>query len=348
MGNCGNLDIFFDDVMAIMNILYVSNDNGILLLGVSLTSLFINNSDVENLRVFVVDDMISASNKRLLIECANQFGRYISFIEMPNIEKLIGIEPPKGKWPANVFCRLFTPTLFGLDSSVDKVLYLDIDTIIDRNISELWNVDLVNYACGAVLECMGNLHKKAIGLGRSIPYLNSGMLLVSVQKWKEHELELKCRTYLIDNQYSLEYPDECVLNGVLNGAFKILPPEYNLTTLKCAFDYRELKMYRKSNVMYKEDEYCNAKNRPVIIHFTNSFMVDRPWMIDSNMLHPFSKLWMSYKEKSLWKDKPLYRKKRGTRGMIESILHRLPRKIVILVMGFIFCYIKPLKYQIRS
>ncbi len=202
-----------------IDVLYVSDDNCITSLGVSLTSLFINN-ECNDIHVYIVDDHISDENKKKIEDCAKSFNRTINFLEMPDMIDLIGFKVPSGGWPENIFCRLFVPTLFLKNPDVTRVLYIDTDTLICAELSKLMREDISGYVCGAVLECMSNLHKKAIGLTVSDPYLNSGVLRIDVKRWKQEGIEEKCKDYAKQFLLGLEYPDEGIINGVLRGQFK--------------------------------------------------------------------------------------------------------------------------------
>jgi lipopolysaccharide biosynthesis glycosyltransferase len=61
----------------------------------------------------------------------------------------------------------------------DKIIYLDIDTVINNDIAELFNQDIENYEVGVVRDVFilgQKLHKT---------YFNSGMLLMNMKKIKE-------------------------------------------------------------------------------------------------------------------------------------------------------------------
>ena len=330
-----------------MNILYITNDTGVAYLAVSLESLLINNREEKVLDIYVVDDGITEKNKTLLCEEGRRYRRELHFINKPDISVLMGVNVASGKWPDNIFCRLFTPTLFQNNPEVRRIIYLDTDTVVASSLSKLWKTEMDNYSCAAVLECMSNLHKKAVGLDYTTPYFNSGMMLIDLNKWEEQKIEEKCRKIAREYVGSIEYPDEGIVNAAIKGHFKILHPKYNLTTLKAVFSYDELRTYRKSSVMYTKKEYEEAIENPVVIHYTNSFIVDRPWVCESKYPHIFAGLWVHYKSKSLWKNwEPVKTwKNMNIRRLIENILHCLPRKIVIYFMGIIYCYLKPLKYM---
>ncbi|WP_026508542.1 glycosyltransferase family 8 protein [Butyrivibrio sp. MC2013] len=325
-----------------MTVVYVSDDNYAHLLGISLTSLYENNKDVIELNVFIIDDGISDRNKKKIYDTARRFGREVCFF----IADISISNSKMGKWPKNIFYRLYFVSAFGDKLSDERVLYLDCDTIVADSIQELWNTNLGGKACAAVYECIGDRHKKKCMLGKSLPYFNSGVLLMDVQKWKEINVENKVLQILGMNcNTKMEYPDEGIINYLLKENIKPLSPRYNLTTIKCVFSYKELKMYRKSRFMYSEKEYIDAKNEPCIIHYTNNFLVRRPWQSGDKYSHPLEKYFVRYKNDSEWKDIETPQEHVGLLKKIVRILFGINGMLCVVPTGFIYSYIKPLKYD---
>lgn len=68
----------------------------------------------------------------------------------------------------------------------DKILYLDIDMMVAKDISQLYNIDITEYEYAAAKEFMGKFFVKW-------DYINSGMLLLNLKKIKETKLFEKSR-----------------------------------------------------------------------------------------------------------------------------------------------------------
>ena len=71
----------------------------------------------------------------------------------------------------------------------DKILYLDIDMMVNKDISELYNVDISNYEYAAVKEKYGSVFIWP-------DYINAGMLLLNIKKIKETGLLEKARNLI--------------------------------------------------------------------------------------------------------------------------------------------------------
>ncbi|WP_026665065.1 glycosyltransferase family 8 protein [Butyrivibrio sp. FC2001] len=328
-----------------MTIVYVSDDNYAHLLGISLTSLYENNKLERTLNVFIIDDGISQNNKQKIVRTAARYDREIKFFDVDISLSLNNM----GKWPKNIFYRLFFLSIFGNELKDDRILYLDCDTIVVDRVGELWDIDMKGKACAAVYECMGKRHKKNCCLKDELPYFNSGVLLIDVNKWKEQELEEKVQKILsLNSKTRMEYPDEGIINYLLIENIMPLNPRYNLTTIKCVFTFKELKMYRKSKIMYAENDYYEAKDRPCIIHYTSNFLVRRPWQEGMFYEHPLAQKYLEYEEKSEWKRSYMSEEHLGLGKLILRKLFRIDGMLCAIIAGFIYSYIKPLQYDILS
>ena len=325
-----------------MTILYVSDEKYAHLLGVSLTSVCVNNKEEKELYFFVIDNGISEENKIKIKNTVNRYGREVLFFSVNGTIPLKKI----GRWSANIFCRIFFESIIGKDLIDDRIIYLDCDTVVVDDLKELWEIDLNGNICAAVYECMGERHKKKSLLSSACPYFNSGMLLIDVQKWSEANIEEKAQEILeINTGTKMEYPDEGLLNNLLQRKIKIVGPKYNLTTIKCVFTYEQLRIYRKSKYMYSEKEYSEAKDSPCIIHYTNNFLVSRPWYSAKGEMHPLADYYYHYKKESEWKDIELLEEHVSFFKKIARKLFSINQKICVYITGWIYEYIKPLKYN---
>lgn len=325
-----------------MTILYVSDDNYACLLGISLTSLYENNKDESNLYVYIIDDGISEENKTKIYNTACRFGREVLFFKT----RVPVYNNKMGKWPNNIFYRIYFASVLGGELKDNRVLYLDCDTIVADSLQELWGTSIGGNACAAVYECIGKKHKQKCRIDKKLPYYNSGVLLIDVKRWKELDVENRVHQILeMNSDTMMEYPDEGIINYILMGNIYTISPRYNLTTIKCVFNYKELRMYRKSKFMYQKKEYLDAISRPCIIHYTNNFLVRRPWQSGINNSHPMEEYFIQYKNDSEWKDLKLSKEHVGQLKKLVRVVFQYNGILSAAITGFIYSYIKPLKYD---
>lgn len=90
----------------------------------------------------------------------------------------------------NAYCTPYTLLRLLADlipNMPDKLLYLDIDMMANKDISELFNIDITDYEYAAVQEKYGHFVIKW-------DYINAGMLLLNMKKIQETKLLEKART----------------------------------------------------------------------------------------------------------------------------------------------------------
>ncbi len=104
-----------------------------------------------------------------------------------------------------------------LPNMPDKLLYLDIDMLAQKDISALYNIDISNYEYAAVKEKYGSKIIKR-------DYINAGMLLLNMKKIKETKLLEKARNML--KQRKLLFADQDAIYWNTTSKL-ILPRIYN-------------------------------------------------------------------------------------------------------------------------
>ena len=190
-----------------MNIVYVSNEGYARHLGVSLCSLFDSNADEERLEVFIMDTGITPESRGKLTEIARSFGRFLTFIELKDLEKRFPVQLDTGRFDVSTMGRLFAADL--LPAGVRRVLYLDCDTVVLKPLRRLWETKLslsgaagkektagTGFVMAAVQEpTIYSEVKEYLDLGKEEPYFNAGVLLIDLKQWRKEDLTRKVLEY---------------------------------------------------------------------------------------------------------------------------------------------------------
>ena len=173
-----------------MNVVYASNDGYARHLGTSLYSLLDRNRDFAEISVYVLTLGLSEENQGKLREIAEHFGRRLIFLNLDDLLERIGYEVDTGGFDISVMLRLFMGDM--LPESVERVLYLDCDTVVLQSLKHLWKEELEGKIVGAVMEpTIYQAVKESIDLSEDDPYYNSGVLLVDLKQWREQEIQKK-------------------------------------------------------------------------------------------------------------------------------------------------------------
>ncbi len=183
----------------------------------------------------------------------------------------------------NVLAPLY---LLGAES---RAIYMDADMVVTEDLSPLWEKQLVS-PVGAVLDAhivwMASPSMwrpwKEEGLEPLTPYLNTGLMLLDLDRWRADKLTERTLEYL--EKYELPCVDQDALNLALRGVFDQLHPRYN------SMPYHHLKMLRYLDTVESDLKIGEAINQPAVIHYHRSFF-GKPW--NYGCKHPGKKLWRS-------------------------------------------------------
>lgn len=317
-----------------VNILYQFNDAYAVFAGVSMTSLFENNKDIVDLKVFVLDENISGERKKELEENAQRYNRDIIFYETDQLVeymKEIGIPAYRNSYATNM--KMFFPQFFNMD--IDRLLYIDSDTVIKDSIQSLYRMDMQGKPIAMGLDVLGYKHKLYVGHGKDDHYFNAGIILYDVRRWKDEDWTEKIIDHVRNVRAHYMSPDQDLLNVVLKDNIAVFDLRNNLQPLHMVYSNKRIQRYFPQKNYYNVKEIQDALNNPVIVH-TFRFLGEFPWHKDS--LHPAVKDFDQYLGCSVWKEyKKLPSEQSGLVFKIERMLYRiLPKSLFLLIFKWNF------------
>ena len=286
-----------------LDLIWATDENFVMLAGVSMVSVFENNKSFEKIRVWILADNVSDKGKEQLLECARQYDREIRFL---NAEDYLSVIKQTGarEWANGSFSaysRLFIADIlegFG----VRKAIYCDCDLIIDGSLKEVWDYDLENKALGMVKEYNRVEIRDVLGLPRDTSYYQSGFLLIDVDEWKKK----KCTEKILDHMQNVcavyPYIDQDLINCVLHDEICTLPIQYNVNPRAIQYSYKELTYIYglDEHSYYTEKEFNDGLRNghsPVVYHCSDP-CTGRPWQEGNH--HIFTEKWDYYYEHSMW------------------------------------------------
>lgn len=151
------------------------------------------------------------------------------------------------------YSRLFSA--FKLPKDIDKILYLDADMICMGDIAELYDINFDGRTWCACQDLgVTEKHLNRIGLPKNYKYINSGMLLINLQKLRKNYTENDIITLIRQIEEKLIYPDQDFINLIFKDDIKIINNKYNL--------------------VIKDVRYADLKEKPLILHYAGSV---KPW-----------------------------------------------------------------------
>lgn len=278
-----------------MQIVYSSDENYAQHMAVSMVSLFTTNNKVDSLTVYVISNGITDETKEKLNNLAESYQRKIVWIDFkPYAQKLL----LNMEWHISLssYARLFIAEM--LSDECERAIYLDCDTIICNDLTKLWEMDMKEHSVAGVLDLVRNDFEVRVGMCEEQPYINAGVLLINLKKWRETSIQDKLLGFIVEREGRVTHHDQGVINGVLNSDMLKLPPEYNVMTPFFTFKYKKLVSFFDLKNYYTSEDINFAVTNPAIIHFTPEF-VGRVWEIGCR--HPKKNLYIENLDKTCWK-----------------------------------------------
>lgn len=243
-----------------------------LYLAVTIQSILAHSSEDNRYELIVLEEDLSGSSKSLLssvIEGKNNFS--IQFLNIASLTEKYGKN--------NLYtCFYFSPAIYyrlflaEILPHYDKVIYLDSDLIIQKDIAGLFDINIENSYLAAGHEWICLLRSVRIYLNANLKlktswksYFASGHMVMNLNQIRNANLIPKFISVLRQNK-KLRAPDQDVLNIVCQGKVTFLPPEWNV-----CWHWKE---HISPRLLKKCRAYETEINSPALIHYASD---RKPW-----------------------------------------------------------------------
>lgn len=281
-----------------MNILYIINDAFISQAGASICSVCENNKNAGRITFFILTNGMLSKNRKKLKKLAERYGRVLSIydIEMgDDIDCYFDFEYDTKGWNKIIIVRLLIGSL--LPAEVERVLYLDADTIVRGSLLPLWGLDMKDKIVGMSCELtVDQQRKKALGLDGFL-YYNSGVILVNLVQWRKQDVQGRILRYCKKNGEHLFAYDQDAINAVLKGEIHTIPLKYNYCNTYYLYPTRFLCRLAARHGSSVSRICKECREEPVIIHYLGE---DRPWRKGNT--HRYQDDYQKYRSMTYWRD----------------------------------------------
>ena len=312
-----------------MNILYQSDNNYAAYMGVSICSLFENNKESDEINVYVINDSISQENTDKLLEMAEKYSRRIILLDPTDLLQDTSLSLTFGcsgkRWNNHSYLKLLFTRM--ISENIDSLLYIDCDTVVVGDLSDVFRYDLGKNSIGMVQDSLTTYSKTSIGLEDTDRYYNSGVILFNTAAWIENRCEERIINHL-KNVRVYGTIDQDVLNVVLKDEIYTLPIRFNLQPVYIDYSLEQYnRVYKHAEPYYSNDEVRDALLSPVIFHFLR-YLGQSPW--HKNSMHPCREYFDMYLERSPWEGLQRKEGKKEFAFKIERLLYKTMPKGLFL------------------
>ena len=206
-----------------IDIAYASNDNYVLPLCCAIKSLLVNIQNAEIfVRVHVLCSNTLSYTNRDLIKTIEDKNSEINFIQVDeNIFSKFHLEK-NSHITRETYYRYLLPDLI---KNTDKVLYLDCDTVVLNDISEIFSMNIEDYYIAGVSDFSEMAFKKRLSLNK---YCNAGVLLFNLKKMRKENMSEKLIEYTLEHSNTIPFQDQDVINIIFQDGIMMLDKKWNV------------------------------------------------------------------------------------------------------------------------
>jgi lipopolysaccharide biosynthesis glycosyltransferase len=283
-------------------------------LGVTLYSL-LEKHKLYNTIIHILSNKISDSSLTKIHNIANGFSSSKLVIhDFNDLNLMIQKEVNVDHLSLAAYARLFIPNI--LDESVKKALYLDVDILVNDDLSTLFKLDLESNLIAGV--------RSIIDLSTSFDqkhlfHINSGVIIWNLVECRKFSFVEKSMEYIKSTKSTLKFHDQTVINEICKGRIFELDLKYNVMSGMFFLNYKKFSAIFGLIEFYNESIYKTATSSPAIVHLT-SWVVGRPW--EKKCSHPFKKDYLSIKAKTPFASLPLLDNKKSNRNWIKLFMFK--------------------------
>lgn len=264
-----------------------SNEKLAPMFGVVMTSVGVNVTS-DDVTMYLLHNGLKDSTVNRLKKIADKYNVGLKFLE---IDTDIPNDCPTNKQLhyANImtYARFLLPSML---PDLEKVIYLDCDLVVCKDLQSLWETDVKDLAVAMAPDLWyqdkGTLSRLDIDNGK---YLNAGVIVMNLDYWRKNDVRNNLLSFIAEKGSELTYLDQDALNVILQNKRIQLPVKYNVTPY---YFHKNLDNYPKE----MHEEIHEARLNPTIFHF---LVPTKPWSWGCYL--PGKELFKKYQKASgLW------------------------------------------------
>lgn len=277
--------------------------------GTSITSVFENTQQPITIHI-LHDNSLNNDNRDKFNYIAGNYHQQIKFYNVDNlipddIERVKNYAPKitKERFSIASMYRLFISKIV----DVDRIIYLDADTVVNCDINELWQVNIEDYPLAAVNEysnskerfksVASNLYLLKMNFVKFENYFNSGVLVLNLKYIRNNfNLILNGIKFYNDNLEHIAFVDQDILNYCFSNDYLKLSPNFNFFI---DFERVTSNQQLKKGILHYEAYSLNFNTNDVYNKLFLDYFSKTPWFNENIFSHMFESFKEFYNQKQI-------------------------------------------------
>lgn len=189
-----------------------------------LCSLFDTNRN-NHFHIHLLHHLLPEEHRNLIKGLCERYGEEITFYDI-NEEKLGNVIINHEHLSISTYYRLLLPSL--LKEDIHRILYLDCDVLVCRDISGLFRLDMDDYGVAAVCDYSPYLdfQRRIVGIGLEDKMFCAGVMLINMDYWRKNDCQAGMLDFICRTGKNLLMEDQDVLNHEFRRHWLQLPYKY--------------------------------------------------------------------------------------------------------------------------
>ncbi len=234
-----------------MDICYVMDDNFAKPTAVSINSMLRNSEPDDKFNIHVVDLGITDEHKSQLekLKITKDFNIDFTKFDISVFRDLRNYSCGKSVYIRYMFYELFP--------NINKLIYIDGDTVVKGSLKDMWNIDMTNYYWSGIPHFFGSIDTHCCGV-----------MLLNLEKFREDKLKDPLLSITRENQPRRYFTEEYAMGAICKGHIYELPLKYNMHVSS---------LNKKSRLVHRwKDQLLEESKETVIWHYAQRL---KPWKI---------------------------------------------------------------------
>lgn len=189
----------------------------------------------------------------------------------------------KFKRPGTKILRLNLPNLL---PNVTRIIHLDADTLIFKDLDKLYDLNMSNLLIRGVLDYDFFKEMKKFGVENNDHYVNSGVILMNLKEMRKDRFVDIVTKFIDQNGNSLKLNDQPIINILFHQKIGLLPLQFGFHNWYC----NEKSYHKFFRAPYFYDYYSMEDVHKIIYNLTIVHFMNKPWNCKS-----FIKFFMPWK-----------------------------------------------------
>ena len=185
------------------------------------------------------------------------------------------------------FYRILLPNII---KNIEKIIYLDGDTLTYGDLTEMYNLDMKNLFFRGIRQKINEEEVIYTNISR---YICAGVMVMNLKLLRENNAfdKFKKYYYYLANK-GIYHHDQEIINAIFTDKIGFLPPKYGMFQMNEYY----MKRYKKIKpIVYNKFQLINANKRPIIRHIWGK-LPSKPWLVEGE--YKIKNEWNYYAKKT--------------------------------------------------